>query len=90
MAFVDLNSSSSFDTGDTVVAVQGALESKNTFVAGNSTVALRFNREGFLADQTNPVLITLTPPTNAAAQKRCLSVSRVGRLTQLKPASGTC
>lgn len=91
VSFVDVNNSASFDTGDTVVSVQGPLESGNTLVASGSTVALRFNREGFVSGLTSgPVLITLTPPNNGATQKRCLSVSSVGRLRQLKPATGIC
>ena len=91
IGFVDINGSGSFDSGDTLIAVQGPFASKNTFVADNATSAIRFNREGFVSGQTaNPVTLTLTPPSNAASQKRCLAVGSVGRLTVLSPAAGSC
>ena len=91
IAFVDGNGSGSFDSGDPLVAVQGPLASRNTFVADNGTSAIRFNREGFVSGQTaNPVTITLNPPGSASGQKRCLAIGSVGRLTVLLPAAGVC
>ena len=91
IGFVDTNGSGSFDSGDTLVAVQGPLASKNTFVADNNTTAVKFNREGFVSGlAANPVTLTLSPPSNAATQKRCLAVGSVGRLTVLSPAAGVC
>jgi type IV fimbrial biogenesis protein FimT len=91
IGFVDINSSGSFDSTDTLVAVQGPLASKNTFVADNSTSVIRFNREGFVTGlAANPVTLTLSPTSNAATQKRCLAIGSVGRLTVLSPTTGGC
>lgn len=89
--YVDADGSGVFGSGDEVIGIQAALASANTFVASNNTSSIRFNRQGFIAGLSAPVLVTLTPPgTGVASQKRCLAVGSVGRLTVQKPGEGSC
>ena len=92
--FADTNANGLFDTGETVIAVQNALASGSTLVASGNTSTVRFNREGFVTNMStspNPLVITLTPAgTGGAAQKRCLAVNFVGRMTVLKAGQGVC
>lgn len=88
--FIDANNNGSFDSTETVIAVQGPLASKNTLVADNNASSITFNREGFVSGLPATVTLTLSPASNAALQKRCVAVGAAGRLAVLPPTPGRC
>lgn len=86
IVFADVNGDQKFTAGtDTLLRVQAAFTSTDTFAANNALAAVTFNREGFATGGATPVapgtLIELhaVPANNDAT--RCLSVTQVGLLT---------
>jgi type IV fimbrial biogenesis protein FimT len=85
IVFSDVNGDQTFTAAtDTLLRVQAAFSSTDTFVANNALAAVTFNREGFATGAggvTAGTLITLhaNPANNAST--RCLSVTQVGLMT---------
>jgi type IV fimbrial biogenesis protein FimT len=83
--FADVNGNQVFTAGaDTLLRVQSAFTSTDTFVANNALSAVTFNREGFATGAAGVAAGTLialhaVPVNNAST--RCLSVTQVGLLT---------
>jgi type IV fimbrial biogenesis protein FimT len=86
IVFADVNGDQIFNAAtDTLLRVQVAFTSTDTFMANNSLAAVTFNREGFATGGPAGVpagtLISLhaTPISNGST--RCLAVTQVGLLT---------
>ena len=90
--FLDSNSNQTVDAGETVLRVQNAFSSADTFLPDNGAFsAITFNREGY-ASTNAAVIVTLLlhDSTNAAQWTRCLAISPVGMLTTQRAAVGNC
>jgi type IV fimbrial biogenesis protein FimT len=93
IVFSDVNSDGTVDPGDTVLRVQKAFASTDTFVANNALTELMFNREGFAFTGVN-TLVALHDPTNTSGFTRCLLITSgttvVSAIATSTYAPGTC
>jgi type IV fimbrial biogenesis protein FimT len=83
--FSDVNNDRTVDPGDTILRVQAAFTSTDTFVANNTISAVTFNREGFassngtgLAGGTALITLHAVPVNNDST--RCLAMNMVGMM----------
>jgi type IV fimbrial biogenesis protein FimT len=89
IVFSDLNGNGSYDAGEPVLRVQGALSSSgDTLAADQNTKAVSFNREGF-APGANIVTVTLHDSTSNQQWTRCLKISTVGMLMTTRYSAAT-
>jgi len=89
--FSDLNHDATVDSGDPVLRVQSAFASSDTFVAGNSTSAITFNREGFASLGAATTTVTLHDSTANSSYSRCLDITQAGMMTtQTNSTDSTC
>ena len=93
LVFSDVNNDGTVDPGDTVLRVQKAFASPDSFVANNGLTELTFNREGFAFTGVN-TLVALHDPTNTTGFTRCLLITSgttvVSTLATSPYALGTC
>jgi type IV fimbrial biogenesis protein FimT len=94
IVFSDVNGNGTVDAGDSILRVQTAFPTTDTFVADQNIFAVTFNREGFALNLpgTPPGYITIalhTNPTNSD-WTRCIQVTMVGMLTTEHTLQGAC
>jgi len=92
IVFLDSNSNQTVDAGETVLQVQNAFSSTDTFLPDNGAFsAITFNREGYAATNAAvTVTLLLHDSTNTAQWTRCLAITPVGMLTTQKATVGNC
>ena len=92
MVFSDWNGNQTVDTGDTVLRVQRAFSSSDTFQSGNTDYAVTFTRDGFAQNLgATGLTITLHDSTSNQNYTRCLDVSTAAMMSvQTHSSDSTC
>jgi type IV fimbrial biogenesis protein FimT len=94
IVFLDSNGDHVVQPTESVVRIQNAFTSTDTFQPGGALTFtwITFNREGYAAtNNVNTVTLELHDSTANTAWTRCLEISPVGMLTTQKyQAAGTC
>ncbi|MGH8219193.1 MAG: GspH/FimT family pseudopilin [Steroidobacteraceae bacterium] len=92
IVFSDPNASQTVDAGDTVLRVQAAFTSTDTFEPSTALSAVTFNREGFAQNLPNAgVTLVLHDATTNSIWTRCLTMTIVGQMTvQSHTTSAAC
>lgn len=81
IVFSDPNNNQTVDTGETILRVQGAFTSQDTFTSSSTTTyAVTFNREGFANLGGSALTITLHDSTASQTFSRCLDISQGGTM----------
>lgn len=81
IAFADLNNDQTVDAGDTVLRVQRAFSSTDTYKSSNSDYAVTFTRVGFpLNLGANGLIVTLHDSTSNIIYARCLNITTAGSM----------
>jgi type IV fimbrial biogenesis protein FimT len=91
IVFLDSNNDQKVDNGETIIRVQAAFSSTDTFAPAAAAFSyITFNREGYAStNNANTVTLELHDSTANAAWTRCLAISPVGMLTTQK-VGGNC
>lgn len=92
IAFADLNNSQTVDTGDTVLRVQRAFSSTDTYQSSNNDYAVTFTRIGFPQNLgANGLTVTLHDASANTIYTRCLDISTAGSMVvQSNSTDNTC
>jgi type IV fimbrial biogenesis protein FimT len=82
IVFLDTNGDGQVQTGETIVRVQPAFTSKDTFVASTGYSAATYNRMGYAPTlQPATITINLHDSTNTQNWTRCLAITPIGSVT---------
>ncbi len=82
IVFSDVNNDQTVDNGDTVLRVQAAFTSTDTFAADGGLTSVTFSREGFALGLPNGgTVFTLHDATSNSIWTRCLDVTVIGMMT---------
>lgn len=92
IVFSDPNDNQTVDAGETILRVQNAFPSTDTFTSSTSTAyAITFNREGFATLGGTSLKITLHDSTSSQSYSRCLEISQAGMMAiQTHSSDATC
>jgi len=85
----DVNANQTVDAGEPMRSAQAALRSGDS-MANGPVKALSFNRDGFVTRLANTVQFTLHDATGNSVWTRCLSLSRLGKMTTTTYTAGSC
>lgn len=90
IVFSDVKNDQTVDTGDTILRVQNAFASQDTFTSGTTTAyAVTFNREGFANLGGASLTITLHDSSASQNYSRCLDISQAGMMAVQTHSSDT-
>ena len=90
IVFSDVKNDQTVDTGDTILRVQNAFASQDTFTSGTTTAyAVTFNREGFASLGGASLTITLHDSSASQNYSRCLDISQAGMMAVQTHSSDT-
>jgi len=82
IVFSDPNGNQAVDAGETVMRIQRAFTSTDTFSPSAPLSAVTFNREGFAQNLPNAgVTLVLHDATAKATWTRCLTMTIIGQMT---------
>ncbi len=90
LVFMDQNGSASVDANDSILRVQKAMGSGDTFVADSAVIAITFNRDGFSQGLAGTLTLRLHDSTNNGGYTRCLEVTIVGSLSTIRRGTRNC
>jgi type IV fimbrial biogenesis protein FimT len=89
--FSDVNHDGTIDSAGSVLRIQNAFTSSDTFVASPAASAVTFNREGFASLGSGATRITLNDSGNDQLYGRCLDINQAGMMTtQTHSSDVTC
>jgi type IV fimbrial biogenesis protein FimT len=93
IVFSDANSNGSYDTGDTILRRQKAFSGGDTMTPDTTSAAsiFKFNRLGYISNiaANTTVLMTVHARVSDTSSTQCVSVTLIGKLTQMA-AGGSC
>ncbi|HZT01593.1 MAG TPA: GspH/FimT family pseudopilin [Steroidobacteraceae bacterium] len=89
--FSDVNHDGTVDSVGSVLRIQNAFSSADTFVASPAASTVTFNREGFASLGSGATRITLNDSANDQPYARCLDINQAGMMTtQTHSSDVTC
>lgn len=91
IVFSDVNHDETIDSAGSVLRIQNAFTSSDTFVAAPATSTVTFNRDGFANLGNAKVRVTLEDSADTQTYSRCLDITLAGMMTtQTHSSDATC